>query len=319
MLKIPKFIAEDKILKWLLVSIFVPLVYVFLSILFTFLGIKTPSVLGSIFNYLGYLFILSFFSLIIYVPFLKKTANVKTKEAKILITFWILISLVAIIVWVRLASFQLSDWGSSYENLIYLLVPIGGVSFIAGIPFLILHFIIGKVSIQKRQVIIFSTGSFIIASLITATLVYTFKPNKTAIQIYPWDLKDSTRFNCSVRMGATMFPKQNYEKHTMETIDGAIFTNDPTKMALEIEDKTLKMLVSTSYGPSGIEPAKLVILKNSDSELLAVDTDSDALFDNGLDTFVMNKKNGTAVWTRARPSFFTDLLANAQAYYMECR
>lgn len=315
-------LAEDKILMLILLGIFGPLVLVALDILLNFLGIKV-SITGGIFNYLIYAFGISLFSLTIYVPFFKKTVLPKTNETKALVFIWILVSLIVLVVLAKIYPPLLSTGGRippslSLENIAYLLLILGAILVVIGIPFLILNLIMGKGSPQKRQIITFSVGSFVIASLATATLMYIFKPNRTAIEIYPMDLK-GTEFSCSVRMGATLFPKQNLEKNIMETIDGALFTDDKTKMAIEIDGKVLKMLTATSVEVGINKPAELVIVREDENELIAVDPESDILIDKGIGTFVLNRKNGVAVWTKSKPSFFTTALPEAQAYYMECR
>lgn len=141
----------------------------------------------------------------------------------------------------------------------------------------------------------------------------------TSIQTYPWDLKSQTQFGCSTKMGTTLFPRMNYKDHTFETVDGALFTNDKTKMAIQIEGKTLKMITATSVEAGMTDPAELVIIKENDKELIAVDLETDIAIDQGVGTFVLNKKSGLAVWTKSKPSFFTSELPEAQAYYMECR
>lgn len=316
MSKVLRFLAEDKILRLLLLGVLGPLFLVILDVLIGFLGIEF-SITGGIFNYAIYVFIASFVSFIIYIPFFKKTANTKTKETKILIFFWLLISVVVLIVWAQIASFQLSL--ESFETIMFSLLPASFVLFVVGVPFLLLNIILGKGSNQKRQILIFSVSSVVVASLITATLVYFLKPSRTAIQIYPWDLKDGKQFSCSTKMGTTLFPRSNYKKHIMEIIDGDLFTNDKTKMAIEIDGKILKMLTATSVEIGIAEPTKLAIVRENENELIAVDPESDVMIGRGVGTFILNKKSGTAVWTKSKPSFIGTSLPNVQAYYMECR
>lgn len=176
-----------------------------------------------------------------------------------------------------------------------------------------------KGSMQKRQVLIFSVSSAIVASLVTAALVYTFKPLNTSIQIYPYDLQDRTSFSCSTKLGTTLFPQQDYEDKVFKTVDGALFSDDKTKMAIEIDGKDLKMITATAVEAGMTEPARLHIVRNSDSELVAVDLQEDIAIDPGAGTFILNKKSGTAVWTKTKPAFIGLQLPDAQAYFMECR
>jgi hypothetical protein len=196
-------------------------------------------------------------------------------------------------------------------------LPIGAVSFVVGIPFLIINIIISSSSSQKRQIITLSVASFVAAALLTASLVYIFKPTKTAIEIYSLDLRDGTEFSCSVKMGTILFPRQNLKKGVLETIDGALFTNDKTKMAIEIDGKVLKMLTATSVEVGVNKPAEFNIVRENEDELVAVYIES-SLFP-GVDTFILHKKSGAAVWTKSSPGSLISKLPDAQAYYMECR
>ncbi|MBU1000477.1 hypothetical protein KKE78_03735 [Patescibacteria group bacterium] len=316
MKKILFILKEDQVLKYLLLGVFGPLGLYILMFVSNFLGIQL-GFLGNIFTYLFYIFIASLISLVIYLPFFKKTSTAKSKETKILVSFWLLISFVVLSVWSAVSSFKPSF--SSLDFIMFELLIVGGVLFIVGIPFLIFNFVLGKASIQRRQVLIFSVCSAVISSLIVAGLVYIFKPTKVALQIFPWDLKDRTSFSCSTKMGAVFFPKPNYEKNTMETVDGELLTNDKTKMAIEIDGKELKMITATAVEAGMTEPARLNIVRENDSELVAVDLETDISIDQGIGTFILNKKSGTAVWTKSKPAFFTTTLPETQAYYMECR
>lgn len=316
MKKILFILKEDQILKYLLLGVFGPLGLYILMFVSNFLGIQL-GFLGNIFTYLFYIFIASLISLVIYLPFFKKSSTAKSKETKILISFWLLISFIALSVWSSLSSFKPSF--SSLDFMMFELLIVGGVLLVVGIPFLILNYILGKSSGEKRKLVIFSVCSAIISSLAIATLVYVFKPTKVALQIFPWDLKDRTSFSCSTKMGAAFFPRPNYEKNTMETVDGELFTNDKTKMAIEIDGKELKMITATAVEAGMTEPARLNIVRENDSELVAVDFETDIAIDKGIGTFILNKKTGTAVWTKSKPTFFTTTLPETQAHYMECR
>lgn len=321
-MKLPQFISEDKILKLILSGVLVPLVLVGSDILLNYLGIKL-SITGDIFNYLIYAFGVSLFAFVIYIPFFKKTASPKTKEVKALIILWLFVSFIVLIFLAKIYPNLLSTGEGmlpslSLENIAFLLLILGAVLFAVGIPFFVLNVIIEKALPQKRQLIISSVVSIVIASLIAAALMYLFKPNKTSTEIYPWDLEDSTQFSCSIKIGTTLFPRQNLKKDALETIDGALFTNDKTKMAIEIDGKVLKMLTATSVGVGINKPAEFTIIKEDENNVVAVYPESDNLFP-GIDTFILHKKSGTAVWTKSSPGSLISKLPDAQAYYMECR
>jgi hypothetical protein len=90
-------------------------------------------------------------------------------------------------------------------------------------------------------------------------------------------------------------------------------------MAIEIDGKSLKMLTATSVEAGMTEPAVLVIIREDDKQITAIDLQSDISIDQGVGTFILNKKSGTAVWTKSKPSFFSTEVPEVQAYYMECR
>lgn len=309
-------IREDQILKWLLIGIFGPLGLLLLMVLSGFLGIKVP-LLGDIFIYLVYIFFISLFSISIYLPFFKKTSVAKTNETKILIFLWLLISFITLISWSAISSFKLSL--SSFDSIMLLLAPISAVLFLIGLLFLILNYFLGKSSAQKRQVLIFSIISAVIASLITAALIYQLKPLKRSIQVYPYEIHNGTSFGCSTKLGATLFPRPDYEDKVFKNVDGVLFDDDKTKMAIEIDGNELKMLTAGAIEIGITEPARLRIIKNNESELVAVDLEEDIAIDSGAGTFILNKKSGTAVWTKTKPAFIGSQLPDAQAYFMECR
>lgn len=158
-----------------------------------------------------------------------------------------------------------------------------------------------------------------VTAVTSVIATYFFFPHKATISVFPWDLKDSKNFACSTKIGGVFFPRQNYGDHTFEKVDGELLTKDSTKMAIQIDGKTLKMITATSVEVGMTEPAQLIIVRENDKELIAVDPESDVLLDKGVGTFVLNKKKGLAVWTKSKPSFFGNEMPEVQAYYMECR
>lgn len=316
-------IAEDNILKVLLLGIAGPLVIFVLGVLASLLKIEIPFLTSFAFSINTiYIFGISMFLLLLYVPIIKKTSTPKTKEAKVLIWIWLLLSTIIWLVFLIADPLHWTPAGPinvfTFESLAILIFSAGIILFIAGLPFLGVYIFLSRNSSQKRQVIIFSFASFIVASLLTGTGVYLLKPAKSSISIFPWDLKNGKQFSCSTKMGTTLFPKQNLKKDVLETIDGALFTNDKTKMAIEIDGKVLKMLTATSVEVGINKPAEFSIVKENEDELVAVYLESDNLF-SGVDTFILHKKSGAAVWTKSSTSSLISKLPDAQAYYMECR
>jgi hypothetical protein len=164
-----------------------------------------------------------------------------------------------------------------------------------------------------------SLGLILLTAILSAGLVYYLKPSKTVVQTYPYDLKDGTHFSCSTLIGATFFPQSDLDNKPLKSIDGQLLTNDKTKMAIQIEDKILKMITATSVSVGQTDPAELAIVKNNDNELIAVDPETEVVINQGIGTFVLNKKSGLAVWTKSKPAFLATPLPDTQAYYLECR
>lgn len=313
--KIVNIWKDDQILKYLLLGIFGPLGLLILLIVTSFLGINLG--LWNIFNYLIYILGISLFLIVIYIPFIKKTSLNKSKETKILIFFWLLLSTIVLFILCMAKSFKPSF--NDLEFVMFEIMAVGAILFIVGIPFFILNAMLGKDQNAKRQVIIYSVSSAIITSIIVGALVYSFKPAKAVLNIFPWDLKDRVSFSCSAKIGAVFFPNPNYEKNSFETVEGELITNDKTKMAIEIDGKELKMITATAVEAGMTEPVRLNIVRENDTELVAVDLETDIAINPGLGTFILNKKSGTAVWTKSKPAFFGTQLPDTQAYYMECR
>lgn len=161
--------------------------------------------------------------------------------------------------------------------------------------------------------------SILVTAVITGTLVYIFKPSKNTIQTIKWNVKKSTQLSCSTKLGATFFPNPNFEKEELESVEGSLFSIDKTKAAIEIGDKTMKFLTATSVEAGMTEPATFLILRNDEKNLVAVDPETDIAINPGINTFVLNKESGLAVWTKSKPAFLTTPLPDSQIYYMECR
>lgn len=174
---------------------------------------------------------------------------------------------------------------------------------------------------KKIKSFISKNVAWIIVLFISLTSVFLLKPNKATIKVYPQDLKESKQLSCSTKMGTTMFTKPNFEDHILETVDGTLFTykDDQSKMAVEITGNKLYLITATAVEAGIMEPAEFAIVRENDSELIAVNLEGVTMLDPGINTFLLNKKSGTAVWTKSKPSFFGTALPDVQSYYMECR
>lgn len=159
---------------------------------------------------------------------------------------------------------------------------------------------------------------FGVVAAFSAGITYYLAPRKITAEVYSLKVSDTQKYGCTMKMGATMFGRANYDQKSIENIDGSIFTKDDTKVGMTISDKILKFNTSASVGVGDVEGAEFIILKNDDSQLIAILYDESGL-EPGINTVVLNKTNGLAVWTKAKPSFVTIPLPEAQVYYLECR
>lgn len=151
--------------------------------------------------------------------------------------------------------------------------------------------------------------------VLTGLLVNLFAPKKKSFQLFPTETQ-SSQLACETKAGMTLFPRQNYDNKIFETVDAEI-SGSGSKLAIEIGDKSLKLLTDTSVGVGIAEPAEMVIVRQNDDSVEAVDIES-GLIDPGIETFILNRKSGFAVWTKSKPSFIGNNNPDTQAYYLEC-
>lgn len=317
-------ILQDRVLKLLLLGIFGPVILVVLDILTSYLGIKL-SLTSGIFNYLLYIFGISLFSLAMYIPFFKKTTTPKTKETKALIFIWILVSLITLLVLAKIYPDQLSTGegllpSPSLENISLLLLIFGAVLSIVGIPFIILNLIMGKSSPQKRQVIIFSVGSAVIASLISGGLVYIFKPN-FYITEFPYINEELNRQLSQKEWvcDGIVYSRLNADKDSIyRERDGVkgLVEKDKNKINIKIDGDLLNFNTQAAFEVGITEGEPFQIVRNDMDYLVAVDTNDDKTF---VDTIVLEKSTGLATWTKNRTSFFPQGHPEAQSFYLICR
>lgn len=155
----------------------------------------------------------------------------------------------------------------------------------------------------------------IIVALIT---IYFLRPLKKTFELFPHSfIKNQLAFRCDTIAGMTMFPQNDLNKSTFKKIDAEIFKGG-SKIGLEIEGERLKFLTDTSAGAGIIKPAEFTIIKNNKDELQALLVEDSGLLDPGLNTFILNKTTGTAVWMKSKPSLLYLNMPDAQAYYLSC-
>jgi hypothetical protein len=154
-----------------------------------------------------------------------------------------------------------------------------------------------------------------ILMIVVGLLAYYFSPRKKSFQFFPMQTQN-TQLSCETKAGITLFPRQNYDNKNMETIDAEI-SGKGSKLAIGIGDTTLKLLTDTSVGIGTIEPAEMTIVRKTIDSVEAVYF-GEGLIDAGVDSFILNRKSGFAVWTKSKPSFFGNNAPDTQAYYLQC-
>jgi hypothetical protein len=85
------------------------------------------------------------------------------------------------------------------------------------------------------------------------------------------------------------------------------------RLAVEIDGSVLRFMTRTSVEVGQATPAEFAILRNSADILSAVLARPES-----IDTFLLNKRNGFAVWTKSRGSFLSDPQPDTQAHYLRC-
>ncbi|MEN8253440.1 MAG: hypothetical protein ABFQ62_03650 [Patescibacteria group bacterium] len=124
-------------------------------------------------------------------------------------------------------------------------------------------------------------------------------------------------FSCETKFGATIFPEQSYESDE-ETIhvEGNL-SRGGSSIAIKVENEIMSLITSTAVEIGEAEPSKFEIIENSDQRLKAVFAD-EGLSGSSINTFMLDKNTGYAIWTKASASSLIPDLPNGQVYYLNC-
>ena len=90
------------------------------------------------------------------------------------------------------------------------------------------------------------------------------------------------------------------------------------RLAIEFGGPILKLITTTSVNPGNATAAEFQVLRDDAENLVAILHDRGTL-GSTLSSFVLNKRNGLAVWTEARPFYLFDPQPDMQAFYLQCR
>lgn len=90
------------------------------------------------------------------------------------------------------------------------------------------------------------------------------------------------------------------------------------KLAIKVKERTLTFITVASVQAGQAEGAEFIIVKDASDYLMAVHVAEGALV-TSLNSFLLNRKNGLAVWTKSRPSFLTIKTPETHSFYLVCR
>ena len=90
------------------------------------------------------------------------------------------------------------------------------------------------------------------------------------------------------------------------------------KLAVKIKGDRLSFMTVASVEAGQAEGAEFLIVKDTEDYLMAVHLSEGGLT-TSLNTFVLNRKNGLAAWTKSRPSFLTIETPDTHSVYLVCR
>ena len=121
-----------------------------------------------------------------------------------------------------------------------------------------------------------------------------------------------TAMTCQALLTTSILP--NPQTKQLETKTGV----GTDKLAIEIHGSVLRFMTQASVEAGMATAAEFQILRNDNEVLVAVNYQRGALGSN-LNSLLVNKMNGLAVWTKSRPSFLVDEEPDTQAHYLRCQ
>ncbi len=170
--------------------------------------------------------------------------------------------------------------------------------------------IIQKLYLLRKQVLL-----ILIVSAIVGVATYYLKPAKIKLQ-FPYTMKpvSETQFSCESLISTFIHGGNNaIEKGVYGELN-----KGTDKIAIEIEGDKLYFLTraSVEVGTAKGEPWNIV--KNSGDRVVALYNGLDQM-GTDINLFILNKKNGIAVWTKTNSDLFGTENPGAQSFYLVCR
>jgi len=121
-----------------------------------------------------------------------------------------------------------------------------------------------------------------------------------------------TAFFCQALLSTSILPNPRKKQLEVKTRVGT------DKLAIEISGSALKFISHASVNAGSATATEFQILHNDEEALVAIAYTRGAL-GSTLNSLLINKKNGLAVWTKSRPFFIVDEEPDTQAHYLRCQ
>lgn len=155
-------------------------------------------------------------------------------------------------------------------------------------------------------------------ALLVGIPIYFLRPLKKTVSLFPTATAGKTQLTCETTIGAALFPQPNWGKKPSEKVEASLSTGG-SKIAIEMKEKTLNFLTSASVGVGVMEPYQLTILNDDNESLVALAYEkASGLSPHAVDSFILNKKSGFAVWAKSQSSIFSVDNPDGQVYYLHC-
>lgn len=156
-------------------------------------------------------------------------------------------------------------------------------------------------------------------TLLLCGLVYYLKPIKTQYTTdFPYIMDDLIKGQTNLGCESLVFTEMSSSKNSSYEKDGVKgeVLKGTDKIAIKIEDKTIKFLTRASLELGTAEGRPFNIIKNDEKELIALDIDDN---EGIVNTFLLQKKSGLGIWTKGRLKPFLRDYPDTQSFYLICR
>lgn len=173
-----------------------------------------------------------------------------------------------------------------------------------------------SVNTMKNKIII-----IIITALVVGSAVYWWSSrgisgeNKLRVAFpITRDVSQQTSFVCESLVSADIIGSP--VDYLTDGVEGTV-SKGTDKIAVNIKDEDTLSFLTRAALEAGVSEGELfAIMKNTDEELVAILYDQ---FRVSVNVFALNKKNGLAVWSKARPNFLGYESPSGSIIYLICR